>query len=159
MDHITNTQCYPNHNQIMSTQLNSTRLMSKSNQIKSNQIRSNQNMSTQIISYHIKSNHVNLNQIKSNLTISTQLISKWNEMKWNHIISEHPSNRIVEMEWKVVSHTFYMHTISIYLSVPESVVSPGIALLISSLILPTRYRRPDQVAAVELQNAFPPSRR
>lgn len=41
------------------------------------------------------------------------------------------------MEWKVVSHTFYMHTISIYLSVPESVVSPGIALAISAMAFPS----------------------
>ena len=41
------------------------------------------------------------------------------------------------MEWKDVSHTFYMHTISIYLSVPESVVSPGIALAISAMAFPS----------------------
>ena len=36
-----------------------------------------------------------------------------------------------------MSHTFYMHTISIYQFIPDNVVSPGIALAISAMAFPS----------------------
>ena len=36
-----------------------------------------------------------------------------------------------------MSHTFYIQLISIYRSIPESVVSPGIALAISAMAFPS----------------------
>ena len=41
------------------------------------------------------------------------------------------------MEWRGTSHTYNMHIISIYRSIPESVVSPGIALAISAMAFPS----------------------
>ena len=41
------------------------------------------------------------------------------------------------MEWKDMSYTFYMHTISSDQSIPESAVSPGIALAISAMAFPS----------------------
>ena len=49
------------------------------------------------------------------------------------VIASHP---IAEMEWRSTSHTYNMHIISIYRSIPESVVSPGIALAISAMAFP-----------------------
>ena len=49
------------------------------------------------------------------------------------VIASHP---IAEMEWRSTSHICNMHIISIYRSIPESVVSPGIALAISAMVFP-----------------------
>ena len=50
------------------------------------------------------------------------------------VIASHP---IAEIEWRGTSHKYNMHIISIYRSIPESVVSPGIALAISAMAFPS----------------------